>query len=371
MSENGKAIDAPATEDPPYLQPGSIVEVNPQDDDCPRAWYTAIIIERRATSTNHKRYVVHFTDLFQERNRETKPFMEYKSVDIRPLPPPLPPRKFKVGDIVEAYCGDGWYEGRIAIVLHDDTYIFQMSPMCLLVGVNQLRLHRTWFNGNWIQPFDESELAVEAEDSTEKVTEMDSNKGVILESEADNAEASKSGTGNILEGSGQITIEEEVFGEGQLVEVANDEDDFNQAWWFAATIVKPVGNNRYLIRYETLGTEGDTGFLEKEMNSLHIRPPPPHIPVPHQFKMFDNVNALYKGGWCMGVIIQVLSGGSKYEVYLDNQEKMEFKHSDLRLHQDWINGKWTKPSPGVCISKPFCISVDMCSSVMCLYKFFS
>ncbi|MBA0851927.1 hypothetical protein Goshw_029212, partial [Gossypium schwendimanii] len=345
MSENGKAIDGPATEDPPYLQPGSIVEVNPQDDDCPRAWYTAIIIERRATSTNHKRYVVHFTDLFQERNRETKPFMEYNSVDIRPLPPPLPPRKFKVGDIVEAYCGDGWYEGKIAIVLHDDTYIFQMSPMCLLVGVNQLRLHRTWFNGNWIQPLDESELAVEAEDSTEKVTEMDSNKGVILESEADNAEASKSGTGNILEGSGQITIEEEVFDEGQLVEVANDEDDFNQAWWFAATIVKPVGNNRYLIRYETLGTEGDTGFVEKEMNSLHIRPPPPHIPVPHQFKMFDNVNALYKGGWCMGVIIQVLSGGSKYEVYLDNQEKMEFKHSDLRLHQDWINGKWTKPSP--------------------------
>ncbi|MBA0678863.1 hypothetical protein Goari_020182, partial [Gossypium aridum] len=83
------------------------------------------------------------------------------------------------------------------------------------------------------------------------------------------------------------------------------------------------------------------------MDSLHIRPPPPDIPVPHQFKMFDNVDALYKGGWWKGIITRVLPRGSRYKVHLDNNGKvMEFKHSDLRLHLDWIDRKWTKPSPG-------------------------
>ncbi|KAK8316016.1 hypothetical protein V6Z11_A13G011800 [Gossypium hirsutum] len=212
MSQKGKAINAPATEDPMDLQPGSKVEVNHEDDVCPRAWYTAIIMEG-ASSTNDKRYVVQFTNLYQYKNSGTKLSKEYNSVDILPLPPPQPPRKFKAGGIVEGYFDDGWYEGKIDQVLDDDKYIFRMSSMFLLFGVKQLRLHRTWLNRNWLPPLDESELAVEEEDSTE----------------TDNAEATKAGTA-----------------------------------WFAATIVKPVGNNRYLIRFETLRTEDDTGFLEKD-----------------------------------------------------------------------------------------------------------
>ncbi|XP_016704411.1 protein AGENET DOMAIN (AGD)-CONTAINING P1 [Gossypium hirsutum] len=277
MSQKGKATDAPATGDPMDLQPGSKVEVNHEDDVCPRAWYTAIIMER-ATSTNDK------------------------SVDILPLPPPQPPRKFKVGDIVEAYFDDGWYEGKIDQVLDDDKYIFRMSSMFLLFGVKQLRLRRTWL---WVPPLDESELAVEEEDSTE----------------TDNAEESKAGTGNILEESDQKTKEKE------------EEDEFSEG----ARV--EVGNNRYLIRFETLRTEEGTRFLEKEMDSLHIRPPPPHIPVPDQFKMFDHVEALYKGGWWKGVIAEVLPDDPKYLVFLADHEKLECKHSDLRPRQGRIDGK--------------------------------
>lgn len=124
-----------------------------------------------------------------------------------------------------------------------------------------------------------------------------------------------------------------------MLRVTNiDGDGFNQAW-FAATIVKPVGNNRYLIRFETLRTEEGTRFLEKEMDSLHIRPPPPHIPVPDQFKMFDHVEALYKGGWWKGVIAEVLPDDPKYLVFLADHEKLECKHSDLRPRQGRIDGK--------------------------------
>ncbi|MBA0708179.1 hypothetical protein Golax_020157 [Gossypium laxum] len=160
----------------------------------------------------------------------------------------------------------------------------------------------------------------------------------MMESETDNAEASKAGTGNILEESDQKTKEkEEEFSEGAHVEVTNiDGDGSNQAW-FAATVVKPVGNNRYLVRFETLRTEDDTGFLEKEMDSLHIRPPPPHIPVPDQFKMFDHVEVLYKGGWWKGVIAEVLPDDSKYLVFLANYDRLECKHSDLRPRQGSID----------------------------------
>ncbi|MBA0825418.1 hypothetical protein Goarm_022006, partial [Gossypium armourianum] len=272
---------------------------------------------------------------------------EYNSVDIRPLPPRHRPRKFKVGDLVEAYYRFGWFEGEIVEELHNGNYICQLkSSKRLELVVERLRLQRSWRDGEWIPPLDESELAVEEEDSTDETKQTDSNKAGIMESEADSAESSTAGTGNIQEASGQVTIEEEEFSEGERVEVANiDEDGFNQAW-LAATIVKPVENNRYIIRYETLRTGNDTGFLVKEMDSLHIRPPPPDIPVPHQFKMFDNVDALYKGGWWKGIITRVLPRGSRYKVHFDNNGKvMEFKHSDLRLHLDWIDRKWTKPSP--------------------------
>ncbi|MBA0631373.1 hypothetical protein Godav_000252 [Gossypium davidsonii] len=163
----------------------------------------------RATSTNDKRYVVQFTDLYQDKNSGTKLSKKYNSVDILPLPPPQPPRKFKVGDIVEAYFDDGWYEGKIDQVL-DDKYIFRMSSMFLLFGVKQLRLRRTWLNGNWVPPLDESELAVEEKDSTETDN-----------TEESKAEESKAGTGNILEESDQKTKEkeeEEEFSEGARVE---------------------------------------------------------------------------------------------------------------------------------------------------------
>ncbi|MBA0708180.1 hypothetical protein Golax_020157 [Gossypium laxum] len=347
MSHKGKAIDAPPTEDLEYLQPGSVVEVSHENNDCLRVWYTATIIERRATSTNDERYVVQFTDIYQDTNSGTKLFLEYNSVDIRPLPPPLPPRNFKAGDIVEAYYQNGWYEGEITLMLDNYNCMFQISSRFLLFGVNQLRHHRTWFNGDWIPPLNLNVTkSIWDEDLTDRMMEIDSNQ-LEWETDSGSAETSTAGTGNILEESDQKTKEEE-FSEGERVEVANiDEDGFNQAW-LAATIVKPVENNRYIIRYETLRTGNDTGFLVKEMDSLHIRPPPPDIPVPHQFKMFDNVDALYKGGWWKGIITRVLPRGSRYKVHLDNNGKvMEFKHSDLRLHLDWIDRKWTKPSPGV------------------------
>ncbi|KAK8307231.1 hypothetical protein V6Z12_D03G180300 [Gossypium hirsutum] len=315
MSQKGKYTIGLGIEDPPHLQPGSRVEIKPRGFGYRGAWFSAIII-KRDTPIYSNHFVVKFTDLYLDKNTGTRPLKKMSIVFIRPQPSPQRPRKFKIGDNADAYHMNGWWEGVIVVELQDDNYVFLFHseyqwPKCLVFGVSQLRLHRTWFGGYWMPPALESELDVEEVQREEEPT--------------------------------KITMEMEELSEGALVEVANDEDGFNRAW-FAAIIVKPVGNNRYMIQYDTVQTEDNTG-LGKEMDIVQIRPRPPDIPVPDQFEMLDQVEALYKGGWWKGVIINVLSEDSKYQVYLATHEEMEFKHSNLRLHQDWVHGKWTKPSP--------------------------
>ncbi|KAA3457707.1 DUF724 domain-containing protein 7-like [Gossypium australe] len=224
MSQEGKATTAPATQDPPsLLQPGSIVEVNPRDNDYLGAWYLAVIVER-ATSTCDDRYVVQLLFLYEDISTGTKAIREYNSVDIRPLPPRHRPRKFKVGDLVEAYHRFGWFEGEIVEELHNGNYICQLkSSKRLELVVERLRLQRSWRDGEWIPQLDESELAVEEEDSTDETKLTDSDKAGIMESEVDSAESSTAGTSNIQEASGQVTIEEEGLSKGEHDEEANDE----------------------------------------------------------------------------------------------------------------------------------------------------
>ncbi|XP_040961715.1 uncharacterized protein [Gossypium hirsutum] len=174
MSQEDKATTAPATQDPPsLLQPGSIVEVNPRDNDYLGAWYLAVIIER-ASSTCDDRF--------------------------------------------------GWFEGEIVEELHNGNYICQLkSSKRLELVVERLRLQRSWRDGEWIPPLDESELAVEEEDSTDETKQTDSDKAGIMESEADSAESSTAGTGNMQEASGQVTIEEGLR-KGEHDEEGNDEE---------------------------------------------------------------------------------------------------------------------------------------------------
>lgn len=136
---------------------------------------------------------------------------------------------------------------------------------------------------------------------------------------------------------------QKMFSKGTLVEVSTDEDGFEGAW-FAATIVKAVGKDKFLVQYQSLRTDDDSGFLTEEFDTLHIRPSPPETFVVDRFNLFEEVDALYNDGWWVGVISKVL-GGSKYLIYFrDTDEEMEFKHSDLRLHHDWIDGKWIMAS---------------------------
>ncbi|XP_022719547.1 DUF724 domain-containing protein 3-like isoform X2 [Durio zibethinus] len=345
MPPKRKPTTAPATDDPPHLQPGSQVEISSNDPGFRGSWFTGSII-KRASLRNPNKFVVQYTLLFQD-EAGTKPLKEtIDAVDIRPLAPRERARKFKFGEEVDAFHNDGWWEGVITKELENGNFhvYFKRSKEQLEFGEDQLRLHREWVNGSWTPPLEEDEQ-VEEKVQTEK--DLKSNKIVTQEklgcdngTSKEKLKSDKAGSGEKLE-SGKTT--DKKFNEGEHVEVTSDEDGFEGAW-FAATIVKAVGKDRYLIQYESLRTEDDTDFLKEEFDILHIRPYPPEVVVADRFKKLDEVDALYNDGWWVGVISKVLSD-SKYEVYFKNtKEKMKFNDSELRLHQDWIDGKWVAAS---------------------------
>lgn len=133
------------------------------------------------------------------------------------------------------------------------------------------------------------------------------------------------------------------FKKGTPVEVSSDEDGFQGAW-FAATIVDAIGQEIYLIEYQSLRTEDDTNFLREEVDIQHLRPPPPEIVMACDFKLNEEVDALYNDGWWEGVISRVLKN-SRYIVYFKGtKDEEEFQHSALRPRLDWIDGTWVRPS---------------------------
>lgn len=158
------------------------------------------------------------------------------------------------------------------------------------------------------------------------------------------------GKGKLVEGTNDnANLEEpcvivaENFGKGTLVEVTSDEDGFQGAW-FAATILEKLSNDECIVEYQSLTNDDGTELLKEKANIKHIRPYPPETAVRDYFSLLQEVDALYNDGWWVGVISKVLQG-QKYLIYFrGTNEEMEFKHSDLRPHQDWIDGKWVVAS---------------------------
>lgn len=108
--------------------------------------------------------------------------------------------------------------------------------------------------------------------------------------------------------------------------------------------MEPVGKDKFLVEYQNLRTDDDKHFLREEIDTLHIRPTPPENLMVGRFNLLEEVDSFYNDGWWVGVISRVLSG-SKYIVYFrGTNEELEFHHSELRLHQEWIDGKWVMAS---------------------------
>ncbi|KAJ0078919.1 hypothetical protein Patl1_22448 [Pistacia atlantica] len=327
------------------FKPGTLVEVSSNDVGFRGSWFTGTVI-RRASKKDPFKYLIQYIHLFSDESG-TKPLREIIDLgQLRPVAPREKKREFKFSEEVDAFYNDGWWEGAITEVNGDKFKVyFRSSKEQFEFTKEDLRLHREWLGGDkWKPPLKEEEE--EEENGLDVIFIAVGNGHWIMALEGAktfsiflNFELQKVSTESKTEDEHDKAVTEVKFDKGALVEVSSDEDGFDGAW-FAATVIEPVGKDKYLIEYQSLRTEDDTEFLREEVDILHIRPSPPDTVVVDSFNRLDEVDALYNDGWWVGVISKVLTN-SKYIVYFKNTlEEMQFGHSELRLHQEWIDGKW-------------------------------
>ncbi|XP_075112275.1 DUF724 domain-containing protein 7-like [Nicotiana tabacum] len=151
------------------------------------------------------------------------------------------------------------------------------------------------------------------------------------------------------------------FSIGNKVEVTREEVGYRGAW-YEAIIVEPNPIQKkkrgFLVQYKHLLSDikdvsesiPKIEFITKR--SL-LRPAPPPLATVDErrsFKVKDVVDAFHLAGWWKGVVASVVGDdggkGSRFRVaFKDPDEELEFSQNDLRLHVDWVGGKWVPPVP--------------------------
>lgn len=127
------------------------------------------------------------------------------------------------------------------------------------------------------------------------------------------------------------------FRRGDVVEVASKEDGFLGSYYEAIVVCQPLKKD-YIVQYKTLLKDDHSGPLTEFVTVSELRPVPPEIPV-SGFDLNDQVDAYGNDGWWVGRITGKI--GSTYFVYFESSEdEYGYGISDLRVHQDWVNGKW-------------------------------
>nr|XP_009779747.1 PREDICTED: uncharacterized protein LOC104228898 [Nicotiana sylvestris] len=288
------------------------VEVKSDEEGYKGSWYAAVIIE----SIGQHKFLVEYLTLRTE--DESEPLKEMADAsDIRPCPPVIDRiDRFKMLEEVDAWYNDGWWVGIICKILDGLKYMvyFWTTNEELVFDHFTLRPHQEWIDGKWVIAF-RKKPKVQVKPGLGKLKGL--NGGVARRTK---------------------------FSVGAKVEAKRDEESYRGSW-YPATIVRHLGNGKYLLRYQTLETDDETDLLTEEADALCIRPPPV-TQQPDIFWPLDEVDAWYNGGWWAGQVCKVLDG-SNYTVYFKmSNEILEIQHSDLRPHQHWLDGKWIAAKRG-------------------------
>ncbi|KAK1388376.1 DUF724 domain-containing protein [Heracleum sosnowskyi] len=138
---------------------------------------------------------------------------------------------------------------------------------------------------------------------------------------------------------------DQAFKKGTYVEVTSDEEGFRGSWYIAKIIERPKLNEFLEVEYKDLVMEEDAQKkLRDRVHLSYVRPLAPAGNVGDVIKVNDAVEACLRDGWWSGVVHEDLGDGKVFLVYFDDPpHKMMFDRSDLRLHFDWVAGKWEKP----------------------------
>ncbi|KAE9618914.1 putative Agenet-like domain-containing protein [Lupinus albus] len=332
MAPKSKAAKTSAASSPATapFNAGSAVEISPDDHGFRGSLFTGKIIRRLAND----RVLIEYDNLMADESGSKRLRENLKLHQLRPIPPTETCREFKFGDEVDAYHNDGWWEGHITEECGNERFAvyFRVSREQIVFHKEELRLHREWFNENWVPPFPQKQ-------QEEKV--LFTPTVMSAETVTSDVKSTETVTPNVKPV--EIVIGEERFSVGTLVEVSSDKEGFQGAW-FCATIVQVIGKRKFLVEYQSLLADDDSQLLREEVNTQHIRPHPPQTVVDGHFSLLEEVDVFHNYGWWVGMVSKVLDNSGYVVYFRNNSEELEFQHSQLRKHQDWIGGKWIMAS---------------------------
>ncbi|PIA47389.1 hypothetical protein AQUCO_01400214v1 [Aquilegia coerulea] len=131
------------------------------------------------------------------------------------------------------------------------------------------------------------------------------------------------------------------FSKGDAVEVNSKQEGFVGSY-YEATVLMPYEKNKYVVQYKTLITDDEKYWLKEVVDASEIRPTPPPKVMVSGFNHHDFVDVYDNDGWWVGRITG--RSPTHYSVYFDStSEELSYPVSKVRVHQEWINGRWFTP----------------------------
>ncbi|CAK8574737.1 unnamed protein product [Lathyrus sativus] len=132
------------------------------------------------------------------------------------------------------------------------------------------------------------------------------------------------------------------------VEVCSKEEGFVGSY-FKATIVSCLQNDKFVVRYENLvlddaSEDGASEPLEEIIYRRELRPLPPRVRNPPEFRFNQKVDVFDNDGWWLG---EITSEKFRFEncyyhrVYFNTtDETICYPCDRIRVHHEWIYGEW-------------------------------
>ncbi|XP_065852212.1 uncharacterized protein [Euphorbia lathyris] len=131
-----------------FLSEESMVEVKIEKLGFSEVWYVAKIL--KSYSDPKGRFMVEFQS---DSNQRLTDIVDVSF--IRPRPPtPAADQTYNRHDVVDAFCGNGWWKGVVSEVKSSGRYrvMFEKLPYQLNFSSADLRIHLVWSDGMWIRP---------------------------------------------------------------------------------------------------------------------------------------------------------------------------------------------------------------------------
>lgn len=312
------------------------MEVRSEEEAYKGSWNCARII----CLLGDDKYIVEHLNVSRD-DGESIPLRDVvKAQNMRPVPPPevSPVVCYEPGDEVDAWFNKRWWIGRVSTVLGGGSkysvFIISTGEEPKVLNLN-LRPHKDWINGEWINHSKVLTYLVIGLRSKYLCSYTYSLWiPCYVQAECYKPPLKK------LKSCGRA---EKVFNNGMMVEVRSDERGYEGSW-FSAKIICYLGENRYTVEYQTLITDDEGELLKEEARGSDIRPtPPPLFLKGYQYELYENVDAWYNEGWWSGRVYKINDNYTRYGVYFKtSDERLEFAYNDLRPCQVWRNGKWSR-----------------------------